>query len=191
MFSLLTEIKLSRRQAFVLWILLLLLKVGTVALLIALQLGVLKKVESLTTNLQDYIVNTHFFSSTEAHIEQIENFNVSKDDGRVIRYLKITYRYEAMKQKMSSTCISFENCAGLEPSEFSRVLDKDISQLRRNDSIKIFVSSMNPEMSFIFLEKVEDVRRNVLIQFAFWGVLFLFALLLEFLVLRSISTPIR
>lgn len=191
MFSLLTEIKLSRRQVFLFWILLLLLKIGTVALLIAFQLGVIKKFESLTTNLKNYVANTPFFSSTDAYIDQIESFNVSKDDGGVIRYYKITYRYKTSTKNMSSTCISFGNCVGLERADFSRVVGKDFSHLKRNDSVKVFVSSLNTEISFIFLENVEDVRRNVLIQSTFWGVLFFFAFLLEFLMLRSIPTANR
>ena len=80
---------------------------------------------------------------------------------------------------------------GLERADFPRVVGKDFSHLKRNDSVKVFVSSLNTEISFIFLENVENVRRNVLIQSTFLGVLLFLAFLLEFLIFRSISAANR
>jgi hypothetical protein len=180
----LTEFTFHRVPA--LRIVLTILKAGVVALLIALQFAVLEQMKLLNDSFQDYVASTPFFASTTARIEKIESFNVSKDDGRVTRYVKLTYYFRKHNKLLGSTCISFGNCAGLEPEELSGVIGRDISKTKANDSLLVYVSALNPKMSFIVLRNVEDVRREVFYRSGFGVVLILLCLLLEFLLLKNI-----
>lgn len=149
------------------------------------QIYCIDRVQQLRKGYSSYLNTIESLKPVIARVSEKSYFSTGDLYTGRIRYISVTYSYSIQGKMYSSSCISYLNCAGLPPEDFSRILGKNVHELSPRDSLPIFVSSIDPSESYISAEDQTSAKDTLNEVSAMLVLLFFVSALVQLVVLSN------